>query len=84
MKKIAFYDTKPYDRVWMDRLSGEYGFNIKYFESKLNADTVSLANGFDGVVAFVNDDIGAPVLNALYGFGIRILALRSAGITTWI
>lgn len=30
-------------------------------------------------MAFVNDSIDAPVLDGLYGYGIRILALRSAG-----
>ncbi len=79
MQKIAFYDTKPYDKIWMDRLNKEYGFDIKYFESKLNADTVSLAYRSIGIVAFVSDIINAPVLEALYDHDISILALRSAG-----
>lgn len=79
MKKISFYDTKPYDKLWMDKLKGEHGLSIKYFESKLNADTVSLAKGSDGVIAFVNDTIDAAVLGSLCDYGIRILALRSAG-----
>jgi len=79
MKRIAFYDTKPYDRLWMDKLKGEHGLTIKYFESKLNADTVTLSKGCDGVIAFVNDTIDKTVLCSLYDYGIRILALRSAG-----
>lgn len=79
MKKIAFYDTKPYDKLWMDKLKGEYGLSIKYYESKLNADTAALAKGFDGVVAFVNDTIDAAVISSLCSYGIHILALRSAG-----
>lgn len=77
MKKIALYDAKPYDKLWMD--GSGYGFDIKYFESKLNADTAALARGADGVIAFVNDTIDAPVLDALYEYGITIVALRSAG-----
>ncbi len=79
MKKITFYDTKPYDKVWMDALKGEYGLQIKYFESKLNADTVSLARGSDAVCVFVNDTVDAEVVEALHEYGIRILALRCAG-----
>ncbi len=79
MKKITFYDTKPYDKVWMDALKGEYGLQIKYFDSKLNADTVSLARGSDAVCVFVNDTVDAEVVEALYDYGIRILALRCAG-----
>ncbi len=79
MKKIAFYDTKPYDKLWMDKFKGEYGFSIKYFESRLTADTVSLAKGADGVCVFVNDTVDAKVIEALHEYGIRILALRCAG-----
>ncbi len=79
MKKITFYDTKPYDKVWMDKLKGEHGLDIKYFESKLHADTVSLARGSDAVCVFVNDTVDAEVIDKLYEYGIRILALRCAG-----
>lgn len=63
----------------MDRLKGEYGLNIKYFESKLNIDTASLARGSDAVCVFVNDTVDAEVIEALHEYGIRILALRCAG-----
>lgn len=79
MRKIAYYDTKPYDRIWADKLAIEYGYSMKYFDSKLNADTASLARGSDAVVVFVNDKVDATVIGTLAGLGIRILALRSAG-----
>ena len=37
MKKIAFFDTKPYDRTWFDALGQNY--EITYFEEKLNHHT---------------------------------------------
>lgn len=79
MKNIAFFDTKPYDRVWFDRLKDKYGFEFKYFESKLNSDTAVMCAGLDGVVAFVNDVIDEKTINILSEQGIRILALRCAG-----
>jgi len=79
MKKIGFFDTKPYDRIWFDKLKDKYGFEFKYFESKLNGDTAMMCNGLDGVVAFVNDVIDERTINVLSGFGIKILALRCAG-----
>ena len=51
MEKIAFFDTKPYDKIWFDKLNTDY--NIKYIESKLTADTVYSARGCKAVVAFV-------------------------------
>ena len=45
MKKIAFFDAKPYDRTWFDQLNQHY--HIKYYEHKLTPDTISLAHGCD-------------------------------------
>jgi D-lactate dehydrogenase len=77
--QISYYDTKPYDRLWADRLAQEYGYEIKYFESKLNADTASLARGSDAVVVFVNDTVDAKTIETLSGLGVCVLALRCAG-----
>ena len=79
MKNIAFFDTKPYDRIWFDRLKDKYGFEFKYFESKLNSDTAVMCAGLDGVVAFVNDVIDEKTISILSDQDIRILALRCAG-----
>ena len=77
--KIAFFDAKPYDRPGFDAYSAGTGLEIKYFEAKLNEDTVSLASGFDGVCVFVNDTLNEAVIDRLYALGIRCIALRCAG-----
>lgn len=77
--KIAFFDTKPYDKPSFDRYGKEHGVTFKYFETKLNEDTVDLAQGYDGVCVFVNDTVNAPVIDRLAEMGVRVLALRCAG-----
>ena len=77
--KIAFYDTKPYDKIWIEPLSAEYGFEIKFFDHKLNADTAVLATDYEVVCAFVNDTISKDVIDILYRCGVRLIALRCAG-----
>lgn len=77
MKKIAFFDTKPYDKEVFDEENTHY--EMVYFESKLNEKTARLAQGFDCICAFVNDDINQKVIDTLYENGIRLIALRSAG-----
>ena len=79
MKKIAFFDTKPYDKIYFDKFKDEFGFEIKYFESKLNPDTAYIAGKYDAVCAFVNDDLGKDTVNELYDNGINIVAMRCAG-----
>jgi len=77
--KVAFYDAKPYDKVWFDALSEQYGVEIKYFDFKLNAETAPLAAGYDAVCIFVNDNANKQTLDILYEGGVKLLALRSAG-----
>ena len=79
MIKIAFFDTKPYDKYWFDKINEKYDMKIKYFESKLNADTAIMAKGFDCVIAFVNDTIDKDTIDELANIKIRLIALRCAG-----
>ncbi len=77
--KIAFFDTKPYDRPSFEKYGKQYGINFKFFETKLNEDTADLARGSDGVCAFVNDTVSAPVIDRLVDLDVKVLALRCAG-----
>ncbi len=77
--KVAFFDTKPYDRPGFDRYTKGTDIRIKYFETNLNQDTVSLAKGYDCVCVFVSDKLDATVVEKLYGYGVKLIALRCAG-----
>ena len=77
--KVAFFDAKPYDKPAFDRAAAERGLTIKYYETRLTEDTVSLARSADAVCAFVNDTVNAAVIDRLVEMGIRVLALRCAG-----
>lgn len=77
--KLAFFDAKPYDIPGFDASTRGTGLEIKYFETRLNEDTVSLASSFDAVCVFVNDTVSAAVVEKLYSFGIRLIVLRCSG-----
>lgn len=77
--KIAFFDTKPYDKPSFERHGAMHGIEFKYFETKLNEDTAELAHGFDGVCVFVNDTVNAAVIDKLCKAGVKAVALRCAG-----
>lgn len=77
MEKIAFFDTKPYDKTWFDKLNTDY--NIKYIESKLTPDTAHAARGCKAVVAFVNDTISDETIDELCEIGVKLIAMRCAG-----
>ncbi len=77
--KIAFFDTKSYDREYFKKYGEIYGVTFKFYETKLNEDTVDLAKGYDGVCVFVNDDVNSAVIEKLHKMNVSILALRCAG-----
>ncbi len=77
--KFAFFDTKSYDIPSFEKYGKAAGIEFKFFETKLNHDTASLANGCDGVCVFVNDTINADVIDQLYNMGVKAVALRCAG-----
>ena len=76
--KIAFFDTKSYDEEYFSPYSNK-NVKMKFFETKLNEDTVSLANGYDAVCVFVNDDVNSSVIDKLVEYGVKLIALRCAG-----
>lgn len=78
MKKIAFFDTKPYDKESFERQNnGRY--DIRYFETRLTAAALPLADGCDAACAFVNAEIDRAVVEGLVKRGIKVLAMRCAG-----
>lgn len=76
---IAFYDAKEYEKSFFEEASAGAGIAFKYLRNRLDADTVAMSKGFDGVCAFVNDDLSSDVIGVLAECGISLVALRCAG-----
>ena len=54
-------------------------FEILYLETRLSEDTCKLADGYDVVCVFVNDDVNSVVIDKLAAMGVKLIALRCAG-----
>lgn len=79
MPKVAFYDTKPYDRVYFDEAAELAKIDIVYHDFRLAEANAASAEGATAVCVFVNDKIDSACLEALTAMGIRLVALRCAG-----
>jgi len=77
--RTAVFSTKGYDRQFMEAANGEARHELVFLEPRLGMETVRLADGFPALCAFVHDALERPVLEALAGGGLRLVALRSAG-----
>ena len=76
--KVAFFDTKEYDKKFFEPYSKE-GLRFVFYDTGLSADTAELARGADCACVFVNDDVNAEVIEKLNTYGVKLLALRCAG-----
>lgn len=79
MIKVAFYDTKAYDKPSFENYGTLHDIQFRFLETKLNKDTAALAEGCDAVCVFVNDSVDEDVIEKLYDCGVKLVALRSAG-----
>ena len=77
--KIAFYGTKPYDKIWFEPMAKEYGFEIRFIDLPCNEETVFLAKGYDAICIFVNDYVNAKMIDQLSEMKVKAILLRSAG-----
>lgn len=76
---VAVFDTHAYDRASLEAANARHGLALRFVKPRLGPETAALAEGATAVCAFVNDDLGAPVLEALAARGVRAVALRCAG-----
>ena len=77
--KVAVFSTKSYDKEHFNQANGQYGFDLEFFDVRLEAKTARLAHGFPVVCLFVNDDADREVLTELAANGTQVIALRCAG-----
>ena len=82
--KIAFFNTKDYDRLFFTKLEeekgpGTYNCEITYLESRLTKETAALAAGHDAICIFVNDDASKEVIDILHQCNVSLILLRCAG-----
>ncbi|KDN54899.1 2-hydroxyacid dehydrogenase [Flavobacterium seoulense] len=77
--KIAFFSTQAYDKTFFNKYNKDFDFQLEFFETQLNPQTVSLIENASIVCVFVNDIINATVIEQLAEKKVKIIALRCAG-----
>jgi D-lactate dehydrogenase len=76
---VAMYSSRSWDRAFFKEVNTQGSFEFTFLEPSLNPQTGRLAEGFEAVCLFVNDDGGKESLRVLAEGGVRYIALRSAG-----
>jgi len=77
--KISFFSTQPYDKEFFNRYNDSFGFQVDFFETQLNPQTVNLVSETNAVCVFVNDLVNETVIEQLAAKNVKVIALRCAG-----
>ena len=77
--RTLIYSSQTYDRESFLAAQVPADIELHFQPARLTLDTVALAEAYEVVCAFINDDLSAPVLEQLAAGGTRLIALRSAG-----
>ncbi|WP_434362044.1 2-hydroxyacid dehydrogenase [Parasalinivibrio latis] len=77
--KLAVFSAKQYDRRYMELVNNSFGYELEFFDFRLDKKTAKMAEGADAVCIFVNDAADETVIAKLAGMGIKLIALRCAG-----
>ncbi len=63
--KIAFFSTQPYDKTFFNKYNADFGFELDFYETQLNPQTVILIEKAEIVCVFVNDIVNEAVIKQL-------------------
>lgn len=76
---VAVYDTKPYDRQYLEEAHGSKNITWRFFDFRLTDASAITAKGAQAVCIFVNDIANKPCLEILAQIDVKLVALRCAG-----
>jgi D-lactate dehydrogenase len=84
-RKILFFDSKSYDektfKEALKELNCQDKLHFTFLESKLTEETISEAQGYDGICIVNSDARNSKVMDKIHTIcdTVKIIALRSAG-----
>lgn len=76
--KVAVFSSKPYDQSHLEKFNNNQ-HQLSFIAARLTLQTAALADGYDAVCCFVNDQLDAECIQLLATQGIKYIAMRCAG-----
>nr|WP_314895579.1 2-hydroxyacid dehydrogenase [uncultured Flavobacterium sp.] len=76
--KVLVYSVFGFDKPFLKK-AAHGNHELVFTGQSLNKSTVNFAKGFDAVSLFTSDDASEAVLEKLYSYGVKYIALRSVG-----
>ncbi|MEI6895584.1 MAG: 2-hydroxyacid dehydrogenase [Colwellia sp.] len=76
--KVAVFSSKPYDQENLEQIN-KNKHQFIYLPVRLTPLTATLAQGYEAVCCFVNDQLTAECIEKLTHFGVKYIVMRCAG-----
>jgi D-lactate dehydrogenase len=77
--RIAIFSALDFERAFFDEANQSLHHDLVYYRERLHEETARMAASFQGVCAFITDELGEATLSTLAAGGAQLIALRSAG-----
>jgi D-lactate dehydrogenase len=75
--RVVIYNIKDYEKPLFTTMGHKH--NFAFVTEALSMTTIEKAKGCDAISCFVTDCLNKDIINTLAGYGIKLIALRSAG-----
>lgn len=75
--KVAIFNIKDYEKPLFTTMGHKHDF--VFVTEALSMTTIEKAKECDAICCFVTDCLNRDIINTLAGYGIKLIALRSAG-----
>lgn len=76
--KIIFFSCKKYEEPYLEKANIN-SYELTFIRESLSKNTAALAEGYDVISIFANDDASSEVLEVLHQKGINKISIRSVG-----
>jgi len=76
--KIAIFSIHSFDRPFFEKIKNS-NHELVYFQEQLSKENAHWAKGFDAIAIFSSDTANEDVIQLLHSYGVKYIALRSAG-----
>lgn len=77
--KIAAYEVRADERPYFEEFAAAQGCELVMTDANLTMDTLSMANGCDGVTTLGQSSLKGELLDRLHDIGIKAIATRTIG-----
>lgn len=79
MLNVVVYDTKSYDRQYLEKVPEGKNISWRFLDFRLSEAAAITATGAQAICIFVNDVADRACLEILAALGVKLIALRSSG-----